>query len=77
MIVNNIQPCPKRRLLMPLVERELTAPRTANARRGQFPRTRIGLCTRLDSTQDMQYAPRVCTLVLLIIMLVAFATWLI
>ena len=35
-----------------------------NARRGQLPRTRIGIVRR--TRQDMQYAPRVCTLVLFI-----------
>ena len=43
MIVNNIQPCPKRCLQM-LLKRELTLPCvTANARHGQFPCTCIGI----------------------------------
>ena len=51
-IVNNIQPCPKLCLLMPLARaeaRELTAPRvySYNARRGQLPRTRIGIVRRI------------------------------
>ena len=43
-IVNNIQPCPKRCLLMPLtrvVARTESTTLHLHARRGQFPRTRI------------------------------------
>ena len=47
-IVNDIQPCPKRCLLMPLVRvgvrTDSTTRYSYNARRGQFPRTRIGIC---------------------------------
>ena len=47
-IVNNIQLCPKRCLLMPLVRTvgvrtDTTTPYTYNKGRGQFPRTRIGI----------------------------------
>ena len=46
-IVNNIQPCPKRWLLMPLVRIGVRTDSTTrynyNAGRGQFPRTRIGI----------------------------------
>ena len=46
-IVNNIQPCPKRCLLMPLVRvgvrTDSTTRYSYNAGRGQFPRTRIGI----------------------------------
>ena len=46
-IVNNIQPCPKRWLLMPLVRvgvrTDSTTRYSYNAGRGQFPRTRIGI----------------------------------
>ena len=49
-IVNNIQPCPIRYLLMPLArvgERtDSTTRYSHNARRGQFPRTRIGRVRR-------------------------------
>ena len=47
MIVNNIQPCPKRCLLMPLVRVGVRTDNTTrysyNAGRGQLPRTRIGI----------------------------------
>ena len=60
MIVNNIQPCPKRCLLMPLarigVRTESTMHYSYNTRCGQFPRMRIGI---YRMTQDMQYVPRV------------------
>ena len=50
-IVNNIQPCPKLCLLMPLAlvgaRTDSTTSYSYNARRGQLPRTRIG-----HSTQD-------------------------
>ena len=46
-IVNNIQPCPKRCLLMPLVRVGVRTVSTTsysyNTGRGQFPRTRIGI----------------------------------
>ena len=63
-IVNNIQPCPKRCLLMPLARvgarTECTTRYSYNTGRGQFPSTRIGM------VHKTQYAPRVCTLVLFI-----------
>ena len=64
-IVNSIQPCLKRCLLMPraCVERELAATRvySYNARRGQSPRQRIGIVR----AQDMLYLRRrFCTSVL-------------
>ena len=51
-IVNNIQPCPKRCLLMLLARvgarTKYTTRYSYNTGRGQFPRTRIGIeCTRL------------------------------
>ena len=46
---------------------ESTTRYSYNARRGQLPRTRIGIVRRTRLEQDMQYAPRVCTLVLFII----------
>ena len=49
-IINNIQPCPKRCLLMPLARvaarTDSTTRYSYNARRGQFPRTRIGIVRR-------------------------------
>ena len=46
-IVNNIQPCPKRWLLMPLVRvgvrTDSTTRYSYNAGRGQFPRTRFSI----------------------------------
>ena len=73
-IVNNIQPCPKLCLLMPLARvgarTDSTTSYSYNARRGQFPRTRIGIVHRTLG-QDMQYAPRVCTLVLFIFLFLA------
>ena len=43
-IVNHIRPCPKRCLLMPVGARtESTTSYSYNARRGQFPHTRIGV----------------------------------
>ena len=49
-IVNNIQPCPQRYLLMPLARvrarTDSTTHHSYNARRGQFPRTRIGIVRR-------------------------------
>ena len=46
-IVNNIQPCPKLCLLMPLARVGARTDSTSyNARRGQFPRTRIGIVRR-------------------------------
>ena len=49
-IVNNIQPCPKLCLLMPLARvgarTDSTTSYSYNARRGQFPRTRIGIVRR-------------------------------
>ena len=67
-IVNNIQPCPKLCLLMPLARvgarTDSTTSYSYNARRGQPPRTRIGIVRRTH----MQYAPRVCTLVLFILL---------
>ena len=48
-IVNNIQPCPKRCLLMPLARvaarTDSTTRYSYNARRGQLPRTRIDVRT--------------------------------
>ena len=68
-IVNNIQPCPKLCLLMPLARvgarTDSTTSYNYNARRGQLPRTRIGLVRRTRA-RHMQHAPRVCTLVLFI-----------
>ena len=50
MIVNNIGPCPKRCLLMPLARvgarTDSTMHYSYNARRGKFPRTRIGIDTK-------------------------------
>ena len=62
-IVNNIQPCPKQCPLVPPLTRvgartNSTTRYSYNARRGQFPRTRIGII-RKTPTQDMQYAPRI------------------
>ena len=49
-IVNNIQPCPKLYLLMPLARvgarTDSTTSYSYNARRGQLPRTRIGIVRR-------------------------------
>ena len=49
-IVNNIQPCPKLCLLMPLAHvgagTDSTTSYSYNARRGQLPRTRIGIVRR-------------------------------
>ena len=49
-IVNNIQPCPKLCLLMPLARvgarTDSTTSYSYNARRGQLPRTRIGIVRR-------------------------------
>ena len=68
-IVNNIQPCPKLCILMPLARvgarTDSTTSYSYNARRGQLPRTRVGIVRR-TRTKHMQYAPRVCTLVLFI-----------
>ena len=53
-IVNNIRPCPKRCLLMPLtrvVARTESTTLQLHARRGQFPHTRIGTVQ-----SSMQYA---------------------
>ena len=50
MIVNNIQPCPKLCLLMSLARvgarTDCTTSYSYNARRGQLPRTRIGIVRR-------------------------------
>ena len=66
-IVNSIQPCPKRCLLMLLARvgarTECTMRYSYNTGRGQFPRTRIGIVHKTHR----QYAPRVCTLVLFIV----------
>ena len=63
MIVNNIQLCQKRCLLMPLTcvgaRTESTTRYSYNVRHGQFSHTYIGIV--LDA-----FAPRVCTLVLFI-----------
>ena len=65
MIVNNIQPCPKRCLLMLLTRvgarTECTTRYSYNTGRGQFPRTRIGIVHKTH----MQYA-----------LLQKFASWL-
>ena len=49
-IINNIHPCPKLCLLMPLarvgVRTDSTTSYSYNARRGQLPRTRIGIVRR-------------------------------
>ena len=49
-IVNNIQPCPKLCILMPLARvgarTDSTTSYSYNARRGQLPRTRIGIVCR-------------------------------
>ena len=69
-IVNNIQPCPKLCLLMPLARvgarTDSTTRYSYNVRRGQLPRTRIGIVRRTRARRAVQYAPRVCTLVLFI-----------
>ena len=69
-IVNNIQPCPKRCLPMPLprvgARTDSTTSYSYNARRGQLPRTRNGIVRRIRARYAVQYAPRVCTLVLFI-----------
>ena len=55
-IVNNIRPCPKRCLPMPLarvVARTESTTLQLHARRGQFPRSRIG------TEQSSMHAPRV------------------
>ena len=55
MIVNNIQPYPKRWLLVPLASVRARTDSTTrelhryNARRGQFPRTRIGIVHKILS----------------------------
>ena len=47
-IVNDIHPCPKRCLLMPLARVGARTTSTAtNARRGQFPRMRIGVILKM------------------------------
>ena len=60
-IVNNIQPCPKRCLLMLLARvgarTECTTRYSYNMGCGQFPRTRIGIVHKTHK----QYAPRLCT----------------
>ena len=73
-IVNNIQPCPKLCLLMPLARVGARTDSTTrllysyNARRGQLPRTyTVSTKEYAGLEQDMQYAPRVCTLVLFIV----------
>ena len=52
-IVNNIQPCPKLCLLMPLARvgarTDSTTRYSYNARRGQLPRTRIGIQWNLSN----------------------------
>ena len=61
-IVDNIRPCPKRCLLMPLarvVARTESTTLQLHVRRSQFPRTRIGTVQN-----NMQYAPRVLQLIL-------------
>ena len=54
-IVNNIQPCPKLCLLMPLARvgarTDSTTRNNYNARRGQLPRTRIGTARRTRARQ--------------------------
>ena len=68
-IVNNIQPCPKRFLLMLLalvgVRTDSTTRYSYNARRGQFPRMRIGI------VQCSSMRRGFCTLVLFIYSLIA------
>ena len=58
-IVNNIQPCPKLCLLMPLARAGARTDSTTrlqlHARRGQFPRTRIGVVSKIYAV----FAPRV------------------
>ena len=69
-IINNIQPCPKLCLLMPLARvgarTDSTTSYSYNARRGQLPRTRIGIVRRTRARHAD--APRVCTLVLSLFM---------
>ena len=72
-IVNNIQPCPKRCLLMPLgrvaARTNGTTRYSYDARRGQFPRTRTGTVrkTRLETRCKIAVMRRgFCTLVLFI-----------
>ena len=74
-IVNNIQPCQKLYLLMPLARVGARTDSTRqNARRGQLPRTRIGIVRRTRARHAVQYAPRVCTSVLFICDVV-FQVW--
>ena len=59
--VNNIQPCPKRWLLMPLAcvgARISTTMRTATRERGrgQFQRTRIGLVDKIACTEGLHFS---------------------
>ena len=68
-IVNNIQPCQKRCLLMPLTRvrarTDSTTHHSYNAIREAWSiSAHAHWYNTQDSTQDMQYAPRVCTLVL-------------
>ena len=60
-IVNNIQPCPT----MPLALVGSTTRYSYNARRGQFPRTRIGIVRRSSMRRGF------CTLVLFILFVFA------
>ena len=57
-IVNNIQPCPKLCLLMPLARvgarTDSTTRYSYNARRGQLPRMRIGVIRRTSKTCSMR-----------------------
>ena len=65
MIVNNIQPCPKRCLLMPIVRvgvRTDNTTRTLELQRGAWP------ISAHAHWHNVQYAPRVCTLVLFILL---------
>ena len=62
-IINNIQPCPQRCLLMQLAH---VGARTDGTTHHSYKREAwpISAHALQDSMQDMQYAPRVCTLVL-------------
>ena len=56
-IVNNIQPCPKLCSLMPLARvgarTDSTTSYSYNARRGQLPRTRIGIVRRTRARHEV------------------------